>query len=279
MKRLILAVAFTLALAACGGGGGPSFRDPETLQLAFGTPVDVEDYSDEYYAAESGVSGAADVLAFPDAVDETTAMQLANSLLMSANQMGEDMETLPFMLFPGIAFWDDPDCMSVTPGAEITFDHCRMTASEEGVSGTFSMDGFFDADPGSVVWDVNWSLHASGPFEDLGQATMRISNHAVGNIVITPGDPTTQIDGSSRSDLSVSMSASQYGSDSFAVTLNADYDQLQYDQVQSCLTGGTITLKTLWADVPSGMGDVYTDSGVQFSWIGCGQAQVAWPVP
>lgn len=278
MKRLIFTVAFALALGACGGGGGgPDFRDPDTLQFTFGTPVDVEDNSDEDYAAENGANGAADVLAFPNAADEATAMQLANSLLMSANQMGEDMGALPFLLFPGISLWDDPDCMSVTPGGQITFDRCRMTVSQGGMSGTFSMDGFFDADAGSVVWDVNWSMNASGPYEGLGYATMRFSDHAVGNIVITAGDPTTQLDGSSRSDLSVSMTASGQSA-SFAVTLNADYDQLQYDGAQSCVTGGTITLKSLWAEIPYGMGDDYADAGVQFSWIGCGQAQVAWPV-
>ncbi len=57
------------------------------------------------------------------------------------------------------------------------------------------------------------------------------------------------------------------------VTYDEEYD-LAYAPAAVCasrITGGTLTVKRVWAVLPAfAKGDAYTDAAVRFTWSGCG---------
>lgn len=279
MKKIVAAVAFGLVLSACGGGGGggPSYRDPDSVQFTFGGSQTVTSGSEESDVAGNGAATANALLALTEATDPAAAKELAMEVALSAQSLGEFEKPGTALLRKALAptpdFTDfDPSCITVTLGESVRYDGCRATTTEEGMTVQVRLDGSFTFAPGHAQWDLTASMNMSASFDGQSMSG-RASEHLTGDIVVSEADRTVQ--GFSRADLSISASSGGR-SESMAVTYNADYD-LTYATDWSSITAGTLTLKRLWAEVPSETDDdpAYQDAAVRFTWAD-GSIQVAW---
>ena len=146
-------------------------------------------------------------------------------------------------------------------------------AEFDGMTGSVTVDGQFELSAGEVRWDVTASLSVSGT-GDAGPVTVHATEHLQGDVAYTA----TTLAGFSRADVSISASGGGR-SEHLAVTLNADYD-LTYAAPETCssrVTGGTLVVKRIWAEIPSSAGDdpMFTDASARFTWSGCGEVTIA----
>lgn len=299
MKSVLFLSALGAVLVACGGGGGGvTFRDPDSVQFTFGDPA--APATGEQTAADVGAAGASSALDVQGTSDGATAQAQSQGVANIPNDMsdvfgGTVAGTAPVALRTAEARvagraaaylagdtvaaatgWDDEGCWTVTATA-ISFDHCTQTVVDGTATGTLTVNGTFHREAGHVWWDATVSVHESGPV-DGGTVDLGASNHLRGDITTSVADQT--IVGYARSDISISASAPGQ-SVSLAVTYNADLD-LVYQTGPFCVTGGTLTLKRIWAQKPSVDGidpSELTDRAVQFTWLGCANVNVAWSVP
>jgi hypothetical protein len=296
MKKVVLTVAAGLLLAACGGGGGVSWRDPNSVNFTFGAP------SSSLTAAEQTASsgGAAALAGAPGLVgeaDPTAADAAGSSLANLPNQMSalfSGSTGLPFaralrqaesaVTSQSVALlaapqsltsstWDNPDCWTLTASG-LRYASCRTTQVQNGVTVSLTLDGSITRAAGQVSWDVTATVA-----ESQTGASVSASDHLKGTVTFSDVDQS--IVGRSRSDIEIHVSA-QGQSASGAATYSADYD-LQYTTDPSfCITGGTLTAKRFWSELPAGadpaLDQQFADAGVQFTWQGCGVVLVAYPV-
>jgi hypothetical protein len=301
MKRILLATAIGLVSTACGGGGGPSFKDPDAVLFTFGAPQAVVADSPEQGSADAGAGSLADALAFVGETDDTAAQNLASNAAMMPNRMSDvfgDGVPVPTVralqqgetavvrqglatLLAGAALsagpvWSPEGCWTVSSN-RVTFDHCSTPLDDPDVTGSIVVNGSFNREAGHVFWDVTFSIHATGQDDGGGPISMSASDRLHGDLVFDAVGHT--IVGFSRSDLAFSLSASGRSARA-AVTYNADYDLVYEVDPATCVSGGTLTLKRVWGEVPSeAAGDPdFEDAAVQFTWLGCGLVQIAYPV-
>lgn len=296
MKKVLLSAALGVALSACGGDGGVSWRDPGAVNFTFGTPSSTLSPG-EQEAAAGGAAALGDATAFPGEADGPTAESRGMNAAGLPNQMqaafGDDYETSAlraarqgeaavtahgFALLAGAPIvadptWDNPGCWTVT-ALRITYSHCRRTETQDGTTMTMTLDGTIGREAGLVSWDVTLGL--SGSFDGL---TINTTDRLHGRVAFSTVDQT--ISGSSRSDIYISMAGSGMSADG-AVTYSADYDLGYTTSPAFCITDGTLTAKRFWSRLPSGadpkIDPEFADAGVQFTWQGCGLVQVAWSV-
>lgn len=274
MRKLMLAAAVGLVLVACGGGGddGISFRDPDDVSFSFGTPVAVA-AGPEQWAANDGEWAGTSMVNLGTA-DETVMQELADFVVTSPETLSAIFDPAPpdsrsgALFYPGERTWIDPECVSVTPQAQLAFDHCRQTLTEGEGEYVWTLNGSIIVDVGHIQWNLTstWSLSVGGE----APSDQDTSHHFTGSIDVSTVDQT--IAGFARSNFYRRAS----DADDEAITYNVDYD-LEYDTVPDlCVTGGNLTLKRLYS-LPAGDPD-YEDAAVQLSWDGCDNALAAWPV-
>lgn len=295
MKKVMLSAALGLALSACGGDS-LSWRDPDSVRLTFGTPSSTLTL-DEQAAADGGAAALGDATAFvgeaDDATSESQGMNVANLPNQMQAAFGDDYETpvlrtlqqeeraitaqalalvapAPIIADP---VWDNPGCWTVT-AYQVTYARCRRTQTQDGTTMTLTLNGSISRETGLVSWDVTLGLTMTE--EGVNVST---TDRLHGSVTFSTANQT--IVGSSRSDIYISMSAMGMSADG-AVTYSADYDLQYATDPAFCVTGGTLTAKRFWSRLPQGADPAvdtqFTDTGLQFTWSGCGSVQVAWPV-
>ncbi len=302
MRKILFAAVLGLALSACGGGGGGgggiSYRDPDQASFNYGsdqTPSLTEQDAasaagvnavastglaeqagtssapDASYAqAKDPMAGAGDVLpgGLPFGTARAAALADATVAQRAAAFLQGDLAAATMEWTPG--------CWTAS-STEIRFTGCVLQldpALTDGLAGTITLDGAFALSAGLVSWDVTATAHMTGTGDGGQSFTMDASERLRGNLAYTA----TTLSGRSRADVSMSASSgAQYAA--LAVTLNTDY-ALTYAAADVCttrVTGGTLTLKRLWAQVPDGAnGDpMFTDASARFTWTGCGAVTIA----
>ncbi len=311
MRKAFFAAAVVVGVSACGGGGGGgvSFKDPDKAQFTYGTSAPAT--GGEPATADAAAGGVSGAIAVAAESDPTAAQDQVLGLAMLANDMGDVFPggvPEPMAQAPGGAraaslaapqrlaraylgasvvsapTWDNPECWTLT-ATKATFDHCKLTETDTSGTVVVGLDGALTRAAGQMTWDI--TLSESGSGSDGGTpVSISFSDRLRGDIAWTA----STYGGFSRSDIALAMSSGGT-SVSAAVTYNADYDLTYTTDPSFCLTGGTVTLKRLWAQVPHLDGTAptdpadYTDAAVQLTWVpgdpgACATGvNVAWGTP
>jgi hypothetical protein len=294
MKKVFLAVSI-LAAAGCGGGGGPSFVDPASVKFSYGPSTAVGTGTPEADAATAGTNGAGAADGLSQASDDPQAQSLAS--------LPNDLATAVFPDPSGVATaqararaalsrraasfasgdlvaasagFDDPGCVTLSLLA-VKYDHCVYTDAANGT--VITIDGTFSRTVGADTVDLQWNATAGFRLTAAvqnGTIVMAASSHLQGDVTVTlAGADLVTIIGAAKSDVAASVSGPGL-SESEAYTNSADVD-LDYQPSLQCVTGGTLELKRLWAQRPSGATAAQLpDLGVKFEWTGCNVATVSW---
>jgi hypothetical protein len=294
MKKVFLAVSI-LAAAGCGGGGGPRFVDPASVKFSYGSPTAVGTGTPEADAATAGTNGAGAADGLSQASDDPQAQSLANlpnDVASAAFPDSSGLATAPARaraaltrraatfasgdLVAASAGFDDPGCVTVSLLA-VKYDHCVYTDTTDGT--VITIDGTFSRAVGADSVDLQWNATAGVRVTSAvqgGTLVMVASNHLQGDVTVTlAGADLVTIAGAAKSDVAVSVSAPG-ASASAAYTDGADLD-LDYQPSLQCVTGGTLEVKRLWAQRPSGATAAQLpDLGAKFEWTGCNVATVSW---
>lgn len=293
MKKTILAAV--AVLAACGGNG--STLDPNTVKFTYGAASTPAAGSPEASAATTGETALATAPAAPTTTDPALGDPNAASIIslpeaMSSQLMGSSTTVMSAQtgaaqkalavgmgrLTPAGAGFDNPACVSVTPGV-ITYSGCKITVpNTTGATETITVNGTVTRAVAGAVANVGWDLRTHFTSTDPSM-TLALDMHQTGAIAITAPaittDPWTLV-GSARSDTDVNVSANGM-SVSASVTVLAGYDLQFVNDPSFCVTGGTIELRRVWTKRPTGVTTAQVpDEGILFTWNGCGNVNVAW---
>jgi hypothetical protein len=297
-SRAVLVVTMGGLALACGGGGGggASFKDPGSVDFDFGAPQQPQTTEEQSAAAaaSSGMNDALGVQSSDGAVAHAQSESVVNlpnsmssvftgSLPMArlaagakADIAGRAAAYLSGDAVAATTGFDNPDCWTVT-ASTITYSRCTATYTDTGASETVIVDGTFHRAIGHVSWDATVTMSMTET-TTIGTVTAGASNHLTGDISLADANRT--IEGFARSDVSVSASAAGQ-TESAAVTYDADLDLVYADPVgcSSRIVGGTLTLKRIWSQRPSGASAYpaeYADAAIRFSWLACGSVNVSW---
>lgn len=299
MRRFLSVSALGAVLVACGGGGGgsgPSFANPDTVNFtygSYGTPGGTAQT-----AATAGEGGASDAVALSAAADDTHTESLVNlpdtmagaafGSTMTGAVQGAVASARQAMSRRAAAYaagdlvtatsgFIDPACVVVT-ATSVTYNHCALTeTATDGSTMTLSVDGSLTRGLTSVDWNATVAMDMN-MYDPGGNITAHISSHLTGHIGVSEVSADLwNVAGFARSENAASVSG-QGQSVSMAFTHNADID-LDYQPSVSCVVGGTIELKRVWSQRPSGATPAdLPNVGVMFDWSGCGVVQVSWGV-
>lgn len=280
MKKTMLAALCT-ALAACGGDKD----DPADRTFTYGASAPVAPASPEQYAADDGSGLLADGATYQSSGDPAAAEAASGSLPMLPDDMASNLfagagvafapmdagaKRVASAMAPGVFTgqalgegFDDPACMSATPG-EVRYTRCTITDPDGTM--TVGVDGTFTRTADVFSWDATVVVTMT----DV-DFSMRGTNRLYGSFTFGP----STIAGRARSDVSASATI-QGQSMSAGTTTIADVD-LVYARDPFCVTGGTLELRRVWTQRPPDMPRTgeYADQGVKFTWEGCGLVMVA----
>ena len=282
-----------MALACGGGGDGVSFVNPDNVKFEYTSYSDVSGTTLD--AAAAGEAGANDALALTDAAEASHAESLANLPDAMGNAVFSD--TLPAVraaakariamahraaayatgdLVTAATGFDNPDCVTIN-AISVNYDHCTLTETDIDGTMTLTVTGSLTRGLTSVDWAVTVSMGMTF-YDTGGNISIRVSSALTGHVAVSEVSADLwNVAGYARSQNAASASG-QGQSLSFAFTHNADID-LDYQPSIPCVVGGTIELKRVWSERPSGATAAdLPNVGVNFQWMGCGVVQVSWGV-
>jgi hypothetical protein len=250
-----------LALISCGGGGNAAL----SKNFNYGSPA--APTASEQSAATSAQSTVSSTSTFgtsPDSTKATAITSLADDLAASAlggTAIGMVPNMTPVAADPrfqhAVSRSVTAACTVVTANS-VTFNNCQD--SESGY--TFTLNGTISATTDTVTWEIN------GTFAGTNQGiSLSLALHQKGTLTVT----STTVKGNATSELSGSVSGNgqsvSFGLDTAAV-LDLTYNA-------NCVTSGSIEVKRVWSDKPSGAsGPDFADVAVKLTWTGCNTVQV-----
>ena len=276
-KRIAVAVASCLALAACGGDGGnaavgKTFTYGATENASF----------QQTSALDVQLSGALALKSAPDAtkaqdlasVSDITAALFGDSAFSLSTASPEQQRLLAVgaraaarQLVTGGDVFDNPACV-VTTTTSVTMKGCTITVTDSGMTSKVQVDGAVSFDPAkaTLTWDFTVTDALSYPVESFS-ASVRM--HESGTLTVTD----TTIKGQLLAELSASVSAptaSRSLGVSEAVSLDVTYDG------QDCVTGGTLEAKRVWTDRGGVSATLLPDKAAKITWAACGLGYIAF---
>lgn len=304
MKRFLSVAAFGAVLVACGGGGGggSSTTNPDSVKFNYGTYGTASGTA--LTAATAGEGGASDALALSAAADDTHTESLVNLPDIMAGAVFTDTMAGPVQgmaasarqamsgraaayaagdLVTATTGFIDPACVVVAP-TSVTYNHCTLTETQTDGTMTLTVDGTLTRGLTSVDWNVTVIMDMTVT-DPNGNITARVGSHLTGHVGVSEvSGGLWNVAGFARSENSASASG-QGQSVSMAFTHNADLD-LDYLPGFSCVTDGTVELKRVWSQRPSGgTATNLPNVGVMFQWSGgsapstcASSVQVSWGV-
>jgi hypothetical protein len=282
-KRMTMALASCLALAACGGDDAGNAAVGKTF--TYGTAQSAS-YS-QTYAVTSQVGSVSALQGVPDtasaqgmaSIDEITSSLLgsngvgatspAQQQALAAGARAASRQ----LVVGGASSFDNPSCVTTT-ATSVAMKGCTITNSAYGETDNVQVDGTFtfDAAKGTLAWDFtvndNFSYSYSG-----GTVTGNVHLHESGTLTVTA----TTIQGQMLAELSASASSGSV-STSMAVS-EAVLVDLTYADAAVCstrVTGGTLEAKRVWTDRGGQSSSQLTDKAAMVTWTGCGQANIVY---
>lgn len=296
MRTMLLAATLGVTLTACGEGG-ETFRSPSDARFEYGaerTPTAGEVTAARQLAAAAvgtlDLAAEAGTPSAPEAAfgEATSSMMISGVVLPGSAEFADSFElsqesidevSTALLQRRPAADWSQ-DCWTATPST-ITLGACRQPVDDSGsgtVTGALTPSGHFDLSAGHLTWgaSVDVDLHDASGFRVFGAEDLNGSMTWT-NAILT---------GHARVDVSLLVYSYGQGDPHVGkigwhewhqlwrgVTYAADYD-LTYAAASVCasrVTGGTITVKRLWAvRPPMAVGDAFDDASIRFTWSGCG---------
>ena len=267
------AVLFVL-LAACGGSDK---TDPAARTFTYGAAVTPT--ATEAAAATAGEASTSDgaALQTSSATDPATA---GSSIVSLPDVMASEAWSTSSMALQGststartvaalggpaavMAYgFDDPSCLTIVPGASITYTACTVTLS---TTGTIRVNGRITLSGATLGWDLTSRLDDASTSYSMTAAV-----HATGALTFGA----TTVNGQARSDTSATVTGGGTTMSAAYTTLADVALELQRDPF--CVTGGTLELRRIWTKRPVGAPTTgeYADQGLRFTWQGCGTVLV-----
>ena len=285
-KRTGIVSLLCLAVAACGGNDGNAAA---SRQFTYGTPGAAT--SLQTGALETSLSSMTSL----SAPDVSTAMSFT------------DFSSVTDDLFGGSAFFatvtaaktalakaqnaallsptaygtgfDDPACVTVT-STSVQLSGCKITLKDSfgTLIATVKADGSVTLSNSNQT--LGWDLRVSENFPVTGSggsASVDASLHSAGNITVqapTDAAPGT-VKGSMTSEVSVSASGGGQ-SESMRVDESLDINVTYENIPTTCVTGGTVEAKRVFADWSIPNMSRPADKGVKVTWTGCGTGEIAF---
>lgn len=285
MKRIAVAVASCLALAACGGNSGGNAAAGKTF--TYGTPVAAN--SSQSYALDAQVSGA---LALTSAPDATSAQGLAAGSALTTDLLGPSAlgsatasPTQQRLLALGARaasrqltstvgdVFDNPACVTTTLNS-VTMKGCTFTQTNVYTTSKIQMDGSvsFDQAKGTLTWSL--TVTDASTFTYSGQSgSATVSAHESGTLTVTD----TTIKGQILAELSASeSSAGQSASMGVAEAVTLDLTYADATVCPSRVTSGTVEAKRVWTDRGGASAVQLPDKAAKATWTACGVGSIAF---
>ncbi|GEJ55377.1 hypothetical protein [Anaeromyxobacter diazotrophicus] len=289
-KRMAVALASCLALAACGGGSSGNAAAGKTF--SYGTAstatslqtsaVDTQLSSALAVKSAPGADGVQSLGDFAGVTDallgSSTGVTLASAdpaqqQLVAAGRraaLSKALTAVPSSSTSSTSFDNEATCVVAT-AAKVTLSGCTLTIVDPSASGKVVVDGWAAYDPAAakLAWDLSLaSTLALTSFTPPGSATVKF--HESGALAVTD----TTFKGEFLADMGMTFSAQgQSASVGVAEALVID---VTYAGTPACVTGGTLEAKRVWTALPQGAsGPQYADAAAKITWTGCGSALVA----
>ncbi len=284
-KRMTVALASCLALAACGSGSsGGNAAAGKTF--SYGTPTTAT--SLQTSAVDTQLSGALAVKTAPDAngaqslagFGGVTSTLLGSSTGLTLGSAGPAQQQLvtagrtaalsKALSTSSITFDNEATCVVAT-AAKVTLSGCTLTIVDPSVSGKVVVNGWaaYDAALAKLSWDLSLASTLSiTSISPPGSAS--VTFHESGALAVTD----TTFKGDFLAEMSMTASA-QGQSESIGVAEALTVD-VTYAGTPACVTGGTLEAKRVWTALPQGAsGPMYANVGAKVTWTGCGSALLA----
>lgn len=290
MKRLAMAVAIGMSLAACGSSSNGSITSPgaaaaaKTFTYSNGTSGDFTSSSAALTAQLGGLvapgslsagsaEAASDFTATTSALlgGYTTPIGLAGAQGQSALTLAGGRITQVVGVDSTSAF-DNPGC--VKEGADrVDFDGCTVSRSDSTGSGKATLNGHFQASATAADWSLTLDLALSGSANgqsgsiDLHYGTSgNVSSSTAGNLVTAKGDL--------REELAMDWNVNgQSGGFDVSEQLLFLDPGITYDTSADCVVSGTLEAKRVWVKKPSDHPEL-TDKAAKVTWQSCGNGSV-----
>jgi hypothetical protein len=268
------AAVLLVLLAACGG----SDKTPDPAARTFTYGAAVTPTATEAAAATAGEASTSDgtALQTSTATDPATA---GSSIVSLPDVMASEAWSSSSMALQGspstartvatlggpaavMAYgFDDPSCLTIVPGASITYSSCTVTLG----TGMVRVNGKITVSGATLGWDLTSRLD-----DATTGYSMTATVHATGALTFGA----TTVNGQARSDTSATVTGGGTTMSAAYTTLADVALELQRDPF--CVTGGTLELRRVWTKRPAGAGSTgeYADQGLKFTWQGCGTVLV-----
>lgn len=239
------AVAPTATEAAAATAGEASTSDGAALQASTAT---------DPAAAGASIISLPDRMATETWSSSSMALQGSTSTARTVAALGGPAAVMAYG-------FDDPTCLTIVPGASITYTGCTVTLGTSVVR----VDGKISLSGATLGWDLTSRLTDAGTGYSMIAAV-----HATGALTFGA----TTVNGRARSDTSATVTGNG-ATVSAAYTTLADV-ALELQRDPFCVTGGTLELRRVWTQRPAGMPATgqYADQGLRFTWQGCGTVLV-----
>jgi hypothetical protein len=266
----VAATLASLALAACGGGGGNAALSKTFTYGAPQAPSTAEQTAAS--SAQTTVTSSGNFGTAPDATTAASIVSLADDLASSA--MGGTVAAAGITPDPRLthalrsaAALDTCTTVTSTPtSASVTFNNC----ADSSTGYTFMLNGSITANNDGVTTTVKWDVQGSFSGTQNG-VTLNLNLSESGTLTVT----SSTVKGDALASLSGNVSAGGQNA-SFRVDECAAAD---VSYIPSCMSSGSIEVKRVWAERPNGSTSTdLPDVGVKLVWTGsagsCGQVNV-----
>jgi len=286
-KRTGIVSLLCLAVAACGGNDGNAAA---SRQFTYGTPGAAT--SVQTAALQSSLSSMALLQSAPDASTAVSFTEFSgvtydlfgdsglSFAAVAATKTALAKAQNAALLSPtdyGTGF-DDPACVTVT-STSVQLSGCTITLKDSlGTPiGTVKADGSVTLSNSNqtLAWDLKLSVHLT--FAGSGGGSGDGSFHSAGNVTVqapTDAAPGT-VKGSMTSEVSVSASGGGQ-SESMRVDESLDINVTYENIPTTCVIGGTVEAKRVFADWSIPNMSRPADKGVKVTWTGCGTGEIAF---
>jgi hypothetical protein len=292
-KRTVLFSLLCVVAAACGGNSGGNAA--ASKQFTYGQPIAAT--SAQASALQGSLSSMTSLQGAPDASTAAgfTEFSDVSSALIGADTFG--LTSAPVLaqhkaltsarkaafISPtnyGTNF-DNPDCVAVT-STSVKLSGCTVTVTEtqsgETATAKVTANGTVTLSNAkqTLTWDLTLALNVTVTGTS-GSGSGGGRFHAAGDLTVSAPTATAEGTVKGRMTTEVSLSASASGqSASMRVDESLDIDITYQTNPSTCVTGGTVEAKRVFAEWSIPNVSRPTDKGAKVTWQSCGNGSIAF---